>query len=396
MKNYFFFFQNFFRVRKIYSRVLYFFTINNYFKKKNTIKKSLLVYSNEYFLIGETFNQIINFRSFLIAKEMDKYGYQVDIIDYRNPLISLFLNKIKKKKYDVILYHGKNFHKLFSNLNLNSTYLVYLSTGLQPDYLNKKIKQRIDYLKKRKHLNNIEIETGFEKKTLSHLQSSDIILTAEIRRKKELERNFNKVIFTYNQFPFDNIKYIERNFDKSKKNFLFYSSGTQIAKGLDILLDVFSNKDNVNLYISSFYENEKKFKKIYKNELFNKKNIFPCGFNNVNTNNFKKLISNCLFVICPTVTEGQPGSIINCLASGMIPIVPDDCNFENINKYGFSISPNIKEINSTLEKIDKLDNKILMSMSQKSFKNTTQFYSKNNFEKNISKMIKYIIKNPKS
>ena len=388
--------QNAFRFRKIYSRIIILFTLKNYFNKKQTVRKALIVYSNEFFILGETYNQIINYRSYLIAKMLDKYGYEVDIFDYRNPLIYYFKNPLKNKIYDLIIYHGKLFHKKINSKNLNNAYLVYLSTGVQPDVQNMKIQQRINYLIKRKNLkDNIKIESGFEQKELNHMLSSDIILTGETRRVEELQKKFNKKIFSWNQFPFLNLKPKKRNINSTKINFLYYSSGKQIAKGLDLLLDIFYKNKNMNLYISSFYENEKKFLKIYNEEIFNSSNIYPCGFNNVNSKKFDELISKCLFVICPTSTEGQPGSIINCMSTGMIPIVTDDCNFINIKEYGFEIKPNIQNIEEVIQNINLLTNETLQVLSNKSIKNTKDHYSVENFNDNLSRMLKYIIQNPK-
>ena len=121
--------------------------------------------------------------------------------------------------------------------------------------------------------------------------------------------------------PTEFIKYQERDFNTAKKNFLFFASGTQVLKGLDLLLDAFSKRTDYNLIICSNVLKEKEFVTFFHNYLFERKNIRTIGFVDINSELFASITKECAFVIHPTCSEGSVGSVIQCMRTGLIPVV---------------------------------------------------------------------------
>jgi glycosyltransferase involved in cell wall biosynthesis len=60
---------------------------------------------------------------------------------------------------------------------------------------------------------------------------------------------------------------------------------------------------------------------VYRKELYNTPNIHPTGWIEVNSALYNRLVDRCAYVIHPTCSEGQPGSVVQCMYSGLIPLV---------------------------------------------------------------------------
>ena len=127
-------------------------------------------------------------------------------------------------------------------------------------------------------------------------------------------------------FPFaENIKL------RNPQNFLFLGSMGQVHKGLDLLLEIFSedNMRNYRLYVCSGYEKEEDFCKEYNKELFNTPNIIPCSFVDIESDKFKSIVEQCAYTILPSCSEGCAGSVLTAMSGGLIPIVSKECGFED-------------------------------------------------------------------
>lgn len=69
-----------------------------------------------------------------------------------------------------------------------------------------------------------------------------------------------------------------RNINEVKKNFLWMGSLGLIHKGLDLLLEIFNELPDYNLYICGSTKNEPEFEYLYFDELYRTKNIHTYGF----------------------------------------------------------------------------------------------------------------------
>lgn len=122
-------------------------------------------------------------------------------------------------------------------------------------------------------------------------------------------------------------------FDRREKkcnSFLFFASSGQVHKGLDLLLDIFSQKYfPCELYICSAYGNEPQFVAAYKKELFDMPNIHAMGFIAINSKKFADIVKKCAYLIVPSCAEGQMGSALTVMSAGVIPILSQECGFDD-------------------------------------------------------------------
>ena len=104
-----------------------------------------------------------------------------------------------------------------------------------------------------------------------------------------------------------------KDFGAARKNFLYFASGSQVQKGLDLLLEIFPRLPDLDLYVCSQFGKETDFCECYHKELFETPNIHPVGWIKVNGPEFYELAGKCAYVISASCSEGQSGSVVQCM-----------------------------------------------------------------------------------
>ena len=328
--------------------------------------------------------------SLKIADEFRDLGYNCDIVNYNSDI------KIDYRKYNVIFGFGKPFHNSFS-LTSKTTRIFY-GTGRHPYYNNQATVERgIDFLKNKNHFLISSLRLIEEDYTLQ-INASDalILLGGEDVKQNYIKYSSNRTIFNLNTsfFKIHNYKeFVEnRNYEESRNNFLFFSGGGMIHKGLDMLLDIFKDRKDINLFVCAPIENEKEFKEIYKNELFKTNNIHFKNFVNLDSEEFKDLIKKCCFVILPSCSEVLPTSIINVVGNGgLIPILSYPSTI-NLDENCIMIEKNdLKSIVKAIEISINLTVDTLKETSLKIAEKINAGYSIENFVENFRNTLKKII-----
>jgi glycosyltransferase involved in cell wall biosynthesis len=111
-----------------------------------------------------------------------------------------------------------------------------------------------------------------------------------------------------------------RDFERARRSFLYFASRSQPQKGLDLLLELFPGLPHLDLYVCSAYEGEPDFCACYRRELFETPNIHALGWVDVASAQFQDLARRCAYVVHPTCSDGQAGSLVQALHEGLIPI----------------------------------------------------------------------------
>jgi glycosyltransferase involved in cell wall biosynthesis len=101
-----------------------------------------------------------------------------------------------------------------------------------------------------------------------------------------------------------------------------------MQKGLDLLLEVFPKHPDLHLYVCSTFSQEPDFCECYRRELFETPNVHPVGWVEVCSPQFCQLIERCGAVIHPTCSEGQAGSVVQCMHAGLTPIVTREAGID--------------------------------------------------------------------
>lgn len=305
-------------LRRICAKLGFFMPIKNV-NKTNYNKNCLLSYISSPFLdksLQETHQNIWQVTE--IARIIGEYGYNVDVIDYTLEKVCL------SKKYDLVFDILARDNPVYANnLNDKAKRIIYF-TGNESGFANNAELKRLLDLEKRRGV-----------KLQPRRQAPPIVKDVEnydVAIMIGNDYNFN----TYSKFnlkkrflvPNTGSKFGKRfNFsEKEARNFLFFGSAGCVHKGLDLLLEVFSEKDfPADLYVCGTFNRETDFEQEYYNELYNTPNIHAIGFTDIWSDKFTEIASKCAFAIMPSSSEGFAGAVVTTMSAGLINICSDRC-----------------------------------------------------------------------
>ena len=280
-----------------------------------------------------------------IPQALNELGYVVDIISYDN------IKWQPSKEYDLFIGHGGiNFESISRKL-LNKTVQIYFSTGIYWKEFNRREARRIyDLAVRRGHILMPDRVIQNSEEFANRVADGIICLGNQ------------EAVRTYQQFPcvvgINNasypVKWPEPNtkdYKEGRKHFLFFSGGGNVHKGLDLLLEAFAG---TNLHLHICQKIDSHFAMVYHHELMNCPNIHSYGFIPMRSAQYKTLVELCNWTIIASCAEGQPGATIECMAHGLIPILPVSANI-NIEEFGFQfLDLSIDAIRSLICQVSEL------------------------------------------
>ena len=113
----------------------------------------------------------------------------------------------------------------------------------------------------------------------------------------------------------------DKDFDASRRHFVWFGSGGFVHKGLDLVLEAFAEMPDHQLTVCGPIDKERDFKKAYHKELYNTSNIHTVGWIDIESRQFREITRRCIALIYPSCSEGQSGGVVTCLHAGLIPII---------------------------------------------------------------------------
>jgi len=320
-----------------------------------------------------------------IPRALNELGYRVDIVNYNNKKF------VPDKKYDLFIGHGGiNFETISKKLD-PSCIQIYFSTGIYWKEWNRVEKERFDALKKRRGI-VLQADRIIESDEEYANFRADGIICLGNEHAKETYNQFPHVLKVNNAVFPDSYSTLNKDFESGRKNFLFFNGGGNVHKGLDLVLEVFSGLD-LNLYVRQ--DIEPAFFKAYQKELTKCPNIHLVPYLKKPSTEFYALMDRCNFIISPTCAEGQPGSVIECMAHGLIPILSKEANIDT-KDFGITLTENtIAEIRSIVLEISQKPVDWYKNKSSLTIKEIEDYYSPNQFQGNMKSAIIKIIQTKK-
>ncbi len=104
------------------------------------------------------------------------------------------------------------------------------------------------------------------------------------------------------------------------------------------------------------------------------------------------MMDKCNFVISPTCAEGQPGSIIECMAHGLIPILSKEANIDT-KDFGITLAENsVEEIISTVKVVSQKSSEWCKIQSDLTIREVQNHYLPEHFLNNMKDAIQIIVK----
>jgi glycosyltransferase involved in cell wall biosynthesis len=309
-------------------------------------KRALLIYLVTPFLLKDNAPIFLNHQNFKQCKQiaaiLGDFGFIVDIADYQDRRFK------HDRNYDLIISHRVNFN--VADTWGKNAIKIYLSAGLNHITSNRNVLRRYANFRKRRQI-PIKLRDIYEEE-MPYVKAANGI----IGFGNDFAMNTWRIIFKGPIFPFYNYAFVTENqlkarskdFSVARKNYFFFASGSQIRKGLDLLLEVFPKHPDLHLFICSSFKKETDFCRCYFTELYKTANIHPIGWVRVGSPNYFYLVGKCAFVILPSCSEGHPGSVVQCMAEGLIPIVTKEAGIDT-DDFGITlIDDSLGEIEQTI------------------------------------------------
>ncbi|MEB3218343.1 MAG: glycosyltransferase [Nostocales cyanobacterium 94392] len=184
----------------------------------------------------------------------------------------------------------------------------------------------------------------------------------------------------------------DKDFTTCRKNFLWFGSGGFVHKGLDLLLDAFSQMPDYHLTICGPIDKEEDFTAAFYKELYQTPNIHTIGWVDVKSQKFIDIVNSCLGIVYPTCSEGGGGCVINCMHTGLIPIVSYESSVDISDDYGVIFKENtVEEIKQSIQNISSLNPSQLEQMARKSWEFVRQNHTRQRFAQVYRETIEKII-----
>ena len=329
-------------------------------------------------------------RNQLMVKVLDKAGYCVDVVYHKSPLPKL------RHEYELMIGLQPLVFKLAEKLSATCA-KVYLSTGMETTAYNHFMTQRIGQIKQRHGVSLKMFRT--QQENFDNLRFFDALVAMGNEYVAQTFHSFiDGPIYTVNSHPpiLPANHAFKKDYNSASKHFLYFASGGQIITGLDLLLDVFSERPDLHLYICSPFKSETDFVECFHDSLFKTANIHPIGFVRIGSHRYRKVVNLCGSVILPLCAGGSNGSVITCMHEGLIPITSSASGIASSDLRDLGVFLKSIEISAIADAVDYVASKSgewLRMQSEKTINSAKRFYSEEYFEERFAEIVSVIEKN---
>lgn len=328
-----------------------------------------------------------NLECYTAAEIFDELGYNVDVILYNNDI------KIEKlDSYDVVYGFGKAYVKSLSNLNCAS---IYYGTGCSPIYQNLQTiaKGRIFNKKYKINCFNMLRYVSDDYTAIGYYSDAIIALGNKFSAKTYKLPGSSVDVSNLNAFYYDvtNIDINQKEIQTIKNNFLWFGSSGIVHKGLDLVLDVFNNRKDLNLTICGASKSELIESGLYNIIKANKhKNIRYIEWVDIESKDFRELMNTHIAIVFPSVSEGGSPAVINVMANGgLIPIISSGCSVD-VDGLGMLLEEDTYEcLEKNIDMLLSYNNEKLMELSKLVKDRSRAVYSYDKYRENLSNLIKH-------
>lgn len=304
-----------------------------------------------------------------IAKTWLNHGYNVDVIDWDN---SSFL---PKKEYSVFIDIHANMERIAPHLRSNCKKILHI-TGAHWQFQNAAELKRLSDLEKRRGIRlhprrQVEPSCGIEFADCATILGNSFTQETFAYAGKPL---YPIPLSTTVQFP-----PMEKDFKKICRNFLWLGSTGMVHKGLDLVLEAFSELPEYTLTVCGPVNKESDFEKAYFKLLYQTPNIKTLGFTDIRSVQFLGVVKNTSALIYPSCSEGQAGSVITCLHAGLIPIISYESGVD-VHDFGIILKTcSIEEIKASVREIAQRPKAELLTMSRDAYQYALVYYTREKF-----------------
>lgn len=316
------------------------------------------------------------------AEVLNRLGYEVDIINWDDT------DSRPANNYDLVIVHGgKNYESLVKKLEPNYK-LIYFSTGSYWKFNNQAEEQRLKDFQRRHKITPKPDRYIYDSEEEVNYAASGIIALGDPSMMDTFPKDLRVITINNASYPDDHFDKAPKDYSQAKNNFLFFAGSGNIHKGLDLLIDSFKDLDQ-HLYIVTVPD--KQVLSVFKQEL-SLPNIHLTGDVNMRTQEFYEIMDKCAFVVLPSCSEGQAGSVVEAMNQGLIPIVSKETRLDCRN-YGAVLKSNsIACIKQTVRKFAALEPAEVEKLARLTRQTAIKDHNPDKFRKDLKQAIESILK----
>lgn len=325
-----------------------------------------------------------NWESKTIANIFLELGFIVDAINYNDTSF------YPDKNYDVIFDIHYNLQRFMPFINEKVIKILHI-TGSYPRFSVAQELKRVEELEKRKkmyyspkRLCDVDLfDRSLKNSDYCSLIGNDFVLNTF---PKEFHNKITKVTVSASK-----LKYIksESDYVPEEKEFIWFFGGGSVHKGLDLVLDFFSQQKDLILNVVGHVNSEKDFIKIYEKELTQFKNIKFHGYLHPSSDEFIEIENRSFCFIAPSCSEAISTAVATLLQTGLYPIISKNTGIslpENCGIYLDDLSE--RSIKKSISLLTQKSENELINEIVKCQKKSLENYSRAAFYKTMKRFIK--------
>jgi hypothetical protein len=293
--------------------------------EKPSEKRALLVYLTRPFLIDRRSTEFVTHQNMWacveLARLLDELDYVVDVLNWDNYAVPV------NGEYDLLLGLGRA-DQLAMQLP-DRTLKLHLATGSAPGFTAQRERERVDEIKRRRGCDLEAVRRPSDNS--EYLKCYDAIACIGNEVTVDTYRpHFSGRTYSWNNHGYDRFAGIpeDKDFEDSRRSFLYFAGGGQVLIGLDLLLEAFAVRPNLRLFLCGPFEQELDFVKCFRKEIYETRNIVPVGWVTVGSTQYFELTRKCGMSLFPICAGGSPGSVVACMGQGLIPIVSKEAGID--------------------------------------------------------------------
>jgi glycosyltransferase involved in cell wall biosynthesis len=259
-----------------------------------------------------------------IVRTLNTLGLSVDLVDCSDT------SRFEGGVYDMWIQHGgANYEALRAGGN-SSERLVYLSTGAYWRFHNESSETRAEAFYER-HGVRLAPERTIGMSEDAPLSDAGWIIGIGNAFTRATYSAHSRVWMLPNaSYGVDGIASSDVWYPQQRRDFVFCAGGGSIHKGLDLVLECFAHRRE-HLYLMCRIDPG--FRRFYGGLLDAASNIHELGFVNPRSRHFTSVGTRCLCTLLPSCSEGQPGSVVEMMARGCIPVVSRESGLD-VDRFG--------------------------------------------------------------
>jgi glycosyltransferase involved in cell wall biosynthesis len=318
-----------------------------------------------------------------MAHDWLELGYDVDVIDWRNATFE------PSTRYDVFVDVGENMARLAPLLGPDCikllhgmwTHFLFHNTAVYQRHLE--LQQRRGVTIAPKRIYHVDQYTELSDYLL--LMGNDFTASTYAYAGKP---TFSLPIFPQAIYPWDE----QRDFEASRRNYLWLGGQGLVYKGLDLVLEAFAGMPDYTLTICGPLQDEPDFLAAYHKELFETPNIRAVGWVDVTSEAFVALARDCVGLVYASASEAGACSPGNGMHAGLIPILSLETGHDVPEGTGFTLRENtVAEIQKAVRALSALPTDELRARSYATWQYMQRDHTRDAFIRRHRQVIRTIL-----